>query len=181
MTISFSELTFKVGCGLLFRAIKNHRRRHAVPVENQGQCLMCLTFSSHWVCSCPSKGCGVDLRTFITSLGYRSSEHGIGKGRVWESLVVKHPVVSRESPQKSRVQACSNAALGRSLDSPFCARRGYQPPSGKRHGVNRCSLAGPHITIQASAHARDHNIGSTTSTVREWSSLMTNDGPLTVT
>ena len=159
MTISFSELTFKVSRGLLFRAVKDHRRRHAVTVEDQGQCLMCLTFSSHWVCSRPSKGCGVDLRTFITSLGCRSSEHGIGKGRVWESLVAKHPVVSRESSRKGRVETCANATLGRSLDSPFCTLRGYQPSSGKSRGVNRCSLAGSHITSQASAHARDHNIG----------------------
>jgi hypothetical protein len=35
MTISFSELTFEVSRGLLFRAIKNHIRRHAIPVKNQ--------------------------------------------------------------------------------------------------------------------------------------------------
>ena len=159
MTISFSELTFKVSRGLLFRAIENHRWRHSVPVENQGQCFMCLTFSGHRVCSRRSKGRGINLRTFITALGCRSSEHGIGKGRVWEPLVAKHPVIGREASREGRVQACSNATLGRSLDSPFCALWGYQPSSGKSQGVNRGSLAGSHITSQARAQARNHNIG----------------------
>ncbi len=61
---------------------------------------MSVTFPGHGVCSCPSKGCGVCLSTLVPTTGRCTSKQGVSKGRVWELLIAKHLVVSRESSCK---------------------------------------------------------------------------------
>ena len=56
---------------------------------------MCLTFASERVGSGPSKRSSKYLCCFVTLSRSRASEHGVGKGRVWQLLIAKHAVIGR--------------------------------------------------------------------------------------
>ncbi len=96
---------------------------------------MSFAFSGHGVCSCPSKGCEVCLSTLVLAMGRCTSKQRVSKSRVWESLIAKHPVVSRESLRKHGVQASADAMLHSQLYSLLCTLWGNHPPGCEGHKV----------------------------------------------
>jgi hypothetical protein len=71
------------------------------------------------VCSCPAKGRGVCLSTLISTTGRHASKKSASKSHMREPLIVKHPVVSRESLCKRGVQASADTPLRSPLNSLF--------------------------------------------------------------
>jgi hypothetical protein len=97
---------------------------------------MGITFASHWVRPCPTKGCGIYLGTLVPTTGWRPSKHSVSEGRMWEPLVAKHPVIGQESSCKSGVEACANTPLRGQLNGPFGTIQGYHPLGRESLKVN---------------------------------------------
>ncbi len=110
---------------------------------------MSFTFPGHGVCSCPSKGCGVCLSTLVPIMGGCTSKQCVSKGCVWESLIAKHLVISRELSCKCRVQASVYALLHGQLYSLLCALWGNHPPGWEGHKVYWRCFAQMHMPTQA--------------------------------
>jgi hypothetical protein len=102
---------------------------------------MSFTLPGHGVCSCPAKGRGVHLSTLISTMGRHASKQRVFKSCMWESLIAKHLVISRESSCEHGVQASVDTPLRGPLHSLLCTVQGNHPPACKGHKVyQRCFL-----------------------------------------
>ena len=120
---------------------------------------MSFTFPGHGVCSCPSKGCGVCLSTLVPTTGRCTSKQRVSKSHVWELLIAKHSVASRESSCKRGVQASVDAMLRSQLYSLLCTLRGNHPPGCEGHTVYWGCFAQLHVPTQACVDAGYNYVG----------------------
>ncbi len=102
---------------------------------------MSFTLPGHGVCSCPAKGRGVCLSTLISTTGRHASKKRVSKSCMWEPLIAKHPVISRESWCECGVQASADTPLHSPLHSLLRTIRGDHPPACKGHKVYWRSFA----------------------------------------
>ncbi len=96
---------------------------------------MSFTLPGHGVGSCPAKGREVCLSTLISTTGRRASKKHVSKSCMWEPLIAKHPVVSRESSCEHGVQASADTPLRNPLHSLLCMIRGDHSLACKGHKV----------------------------------------------
>jgi hypothetical protein len=115
---------------------------------------MGFTFPGHEVCSCPSKVCGLRLGTLVSTTGRCPSKQCVSKGRVWEPLIAKHPVIGQELLCKHGVQVTAYTLLRGRLHSLLCMVWGNHPPGGKGHKVYWHCFAQSHMPTQACVDAR---------------------------
>jgi hypothetical protein len=110
---------------------------------------MSFTLPGHGVGSCPAKGQGVHLSTFISTAGRRASKQCVCKSCTWEPLIAKPPVISWKLSCKHGVQASADTPLHSPLHSLLCMVRGNHPPACKGHKVYPRNLAQSHVPTQA--------------------------------
>jgi hypothetical protein len=119
---------------------------------------MSFTFIGHGVCSCPSKGRGECLSILVPTTGRCTSKQSVSKSCVWELLIAKHPVISRESSCKRGVQASVYTMLVSQLYSLLCMLWGNHPPGCEGHKVFRHCFARSHVPTQACINAGNDNV-----------------------
>ncbi len=119
---------------------------------------MGFTFGSHWVCPCPTKGCGIYLGTLVPTTGWRPSKRCVSESRMWKPHVAKHLVIGRESSCKSGVEACANTPLGGQWNGPFGTIRGYHPSGRESLKVDWRRSARPNMPIQVCVDTGSYNV-----------------------
>ncbi len=152
MAIGLMQLAFEMPVGLLLGAVKDHGRWDSILMEHQGKSVMGLAFLGHGVRPRPSKGCGIHLFIFIPTLGARSSDEGVSKDRMWQPIILEHPVIGQESVRERRVYTHLHTVLSCPKDSPFSTLWGYQPSCGKDQQVNWLGFTQDLVTIQCRVH-----------------------------
>jgi hypothetical protein len=119
---------------------------------------MSFIFSGHEVCSCLSKGHGECLSTLVPTTGRCTSKESVSKSCVWELLIAKYPVISRELSCKSGVQASAYTMLCSKLYSLLCTFWGNHPLGCKGHKVYQRNFARLHVPTQACVDAGNNDV-----------------------
>ena len=71
----------------------------------------------------------------VPTLGNSPSLHGIGENGVGKAVIAEHPVIRRESPSQSRMEARSDASLSGALNGVLGFGGVDVPPPSQSCGV----------------------------------------------